>query len=547
MSEKGKLKDQASIQICTAWVNDKLDGAGHPIVEDDGEGGGLLDAMADGVAFARVLEQVGDGVRVKVRNNPTMVIFKLENVKLCLARVAELGIETPGVSAQDFVDRRAKQVTAVLHKLIDRFDPEYMDQRADILDALLASHGIGPAGSAHERYQQARDGAINAQVDTSYKGPTNEGLGLRNSLGGPLSYRADRSEEPEPESEDEEPPRADLETVAEEPAEGTIEWDELQLQKMHAALDKADAIKAEREEAQMKAVERAVANAREGLVASKIASEKATSLRARARWKKAGSNVRATNACAALLDFVRTKAPATMTILPMNAATMKAPKGPRFREPSEEELADMLALPFGWECAQDRYNRRYFFNADLDMSQWERPADEGAHTAQEERKTALQDQFEELCEEANAREYLADGQRLAAGVSYKGGDMAPIQEVDPAIVDHVLPKLKFSNEMRSLHVMGFADMDKNLEALNQAEKDEAGSPDDLLQHAVDLLTVSAKAPDPYLVAAAETPYFENLAVLRDMGFTDLDANIEALKKVEGHPHAVRAAMGYLLQ
>ena len=48
---------------------------------------------------------------------------------------------------------------------------------------------------------------------------------------------------------------------------------------------------------------------------------------------------------------------------------------------------------------------------------------------------------------------------------------------------------------------------------------------------------------PFVLASQ---FGEHLLTLREMGFDDLEANQEALLKVEGHPNPVEAAMGYLI-
>ena len=109
----------------------------------------------------------------------------------------------------------------------------------------------------------------------------------------------------------------------------------------------------------------------------------------------------------------------------------------------------------------------------------------------------------------------------------------------------VMPELTFADEMRNLHEMGFTDMHMNFEALHAAH--EAHAPQDrLVQQAISILTESAPPEDPYLVQAAESPFQDDLVMLRDMGFEDLDANVNALQKVEGHPNMVQAAMSYLV-
>lgn len=106
----------ASLRVCTKWVNMKLKQAGDEPVED------LVEAFKSGVVLATVLEQLEPGTRVRVKKNARYPALWLDNLNICFKVIDKLKIPHSGIVAKDFMDGRTKLIVSFIWRLITTYD-----------------------------------------------------------------------------------------------------------------------------------------------------------------------------------------------------------------------------------------------------------------------------------------------------------------------------------------------------------------------------------------------------------------------------------------
>jgi acetylornithine deacetylase/succinyl-diaminopimelate desuccinylase-like protein len=107
---------EASLRVCTKWVNMKLKQAGVDPVED------LIESFKSGIVLATVLEQLEPGLRVKVKKNARYAALWLDNLNICFKAIDKLKIPHKGIVAKDFMDGRTKLIVAFIWRLITTYD-----------------------------------------------------------------------------------------------------------------------------------------------------------------------------------------------------------------------------------------------------------------------------------------------------------------------------------------------------------------------------------------------------------------------------------------
>jgi len=105
-------------QMLFAWANAKLRHAEAGQIEDVGAG------FDNGIMLANLIKAVTGETVTKIAQNPRVLAMKLDNLKKCLERLDDLGVDVRDISPTNINQGDEKLIFGLLYKLLVAFDSQ---------------------------------------------------------------------------------------------------------------------------------------------------------------------------------------------------------------------------------------------------------------------------------------------------------------------------------------------------------------------------------------------------------------------------------------
>lgn len=111
----GKEFEHVQNKTFAKWLNARLEPHGYPIVQDLGQD------FSDGTRLIQLVEVLTEQSLGRYNQAPVLRVQKMENTKLALDRIKEIGVHLTNIGPEDIVDGNRKLILGMIWSLVLRF------------------------------------------------------------------------------------------------------------------------------------------------------------------------------------------------------------------------------------------------------------------------------------------------------------------------------------------------------------------------------------------------------------------------------------------